>query len=277
MSAASLDTVSAGGRERVRTFFRSLDRLDRRSLIGMFGVHRAAARGGFRASCSDSWCRSTTDLGGATRCSPSASACSRTPSVCGTPSTPTTSPRSTTRPASCWPTTRRRGTRPHAAVGRVLVLPRPLHDRVRAGVPALRRRQGAGRSGRGRRLGAALGHRHHRRLGLRRVPVDPRHPQPGRADRHRQGLPADAARRLRRGGAGGPAQQARLHEPVPRRADQVGPQAVAHLSGRRAVRARLRHRDRGRTARAGRRRGRVQPAVLRDPRAADPVRRGRCA
>ena len=36
MSAASLDTVSAGGRERVRTFFRSLDRLDRRSLIGMF-------------------------------------------------------------------------------------------------------------------------------------------------------------------------------------------------------------------------------------------------
>ena len=45
----------------------------------------------------------------------------------------------------------------------------------------------------------ALGHRRDRRLGVRRVPVDPRHPQPGRAARHHQGLPRDAQRPVRRG------------------------------------------------------------------------------
>ena len=64
-----------------------------------------------------------------------------------------------------------------------------------------------------------------------------------------------------------------LHEPLPRRPDQERAQAVAHLPDRRALRARLRHRHRGRAARARRRRGGLQPAVLRDPRAADPVRR----
>ena len=39
---------------------------------------------------------------------------------------------------------------PQAAVGRVLVLPRPFDDRVRAGVAALGRGEGAGRAGRGR-------------------------------------------------------------------------------------------------------------------------------
>ena len=48
----------------------------------------------------------------------------------------------------------------------------------------------------------------------------------------------------------------------------------AHLPGRRAVRARVRHRNRGRPARARRRRRGVQPAVLLDPRPADPVRSG---
>ena len=40
----------------------------------------------------------------------------------------------------------------------------------------------------------ALGHRHHRCVGLRRLPVDPGHPQPGRPDRHHRGLPRDAHR-----------------------------------------------------------------------------------
>ena len=41
---------------------------------------------------------------------------------------------------------------PPAAVGRLLVLPRPLDDRVPARPPALGRREGAGRPGRERRL-----------------------------------------------------------------------------------------------------------------------------
>lgn len=41
----------------------------------------------------------------------------------------------------------------------------------------------------------------------------------------------------------------RLHEPIPRRVDQIRDQALAHLSDRRALRARVRHRHRSRPAR----------------------------
>ena len=142
-----------------------------------------------------------------------------------------------------------------------------------ARVPALGRREGAGRPGRGRQLDAALGHRRDRRLGLRHLPVDPGHPQPRRpCSGILKVFREMRTGHVRRGRAGGAAEQARLHEPLPRRPDQVDPQALAHLPDRRPVRPRLRHRDRGRPARAGRRRCGVQPALLLDPGAADPVR-----
>ena len=63
-----------------------------------------------------------------------------------------------------------------------------------------------------------------------------------------------------------------LHEPLLQAGDERGPQAVAHVPARAAVRARLRHRDRDRAARDRRRRGGRRAAVLRDPLPADPVR-----
>ena len=83
--------------------------------------------------------------------------------------------------------------RSQAAVGRILVLPRPLDDRVRAGV----RCSSSG-------VKALAGQVEDDDSGLHsvtgiigasvsgRVPLDPRHPQPRRAARHRQGLPRDA-------------------------------------------------------------------------------------
>ena len=136
---------------------------------------------------------------------------------------------------------------------------------------------GAGRRGDRRRLAPARRHRDRRRLGLRALPLGARDPQPGRPRRPRPGLPADAARRVRRAGARGPARPARLHEPVPGRPDPDRHAAVAHLPGRCPLRARLRHRHRGRPARPGRRRGRLRAALLRDPRAARALRGRRCA
>ena len=89
------------------------------------------------------------------------------------------------------------GRRPAAAERRLLVLARPLVGRLRPGVPALARRQGARRAGAQRRLGAAPG-----------APAWSARASPGTLplpDRRRstssillgivQGLPADAPRR----------------------------------------------------------------------------------
>ena len=66
---------------------------------------------------------------------------------------------------------------------------------------------------------------------------------------------------------------ARLHDPLLRAGHARRAQAVAHVPARLPVRARLRHRDRGRAAGAGGRRRGGRAAVLRDPLPADPVRR----
>ena len=152
-----------------------LDRADRRSLVGMgaviLGLHVVGFGVLLRAGRARAPPARRVDAGLRRR----GRACSRTRSGCGTPSTPTTSPRSTTRPASCSPTG------PWRATGR-----RPLSvgfwfslghssDRLRAGLRALRRRQGAGRrrsTDDGSRLHAITGRR--RRLGLRAVPVGAR-------------------------------------------------------------------------------------------------------
>ncbi len=155
---------------------------------------------------------------------------------------------------------------------RLLVLARPLEHRVRA-VPAARPRRALARRAAGeRRLDAAERRRRVRHAGLGDVPLHPRDPEPRDPGRHRQGLPRHAARRVRRGRARGAAEQPRLHEPVPRRPDQVGHEAVADLPHRAAVRARLRHRHRDRPAGARRWRGRVPAAVVRHPHAAGAVR-----
>ena len=70
-----------------------------------------------------------------------------------------------------------------ADVGRLLVLPRPLHDRLRAGRPDRPRRTRPGRSGRRRGLGPAADHRRGRGRGVGHLPDDHRHRQPGGAGR----------------------------------------------------------------------------------------------
>ena len=109
----------------------------------------------------------------------------RTRSGCGTRSTPTTSPRSTTRPASCcsrasgrwaWASSSRSATRRSSS--RWPPASRSPPRTVNAQIPAFQRLRRLRRRGR-------LGH----------VPVDHRHPQPGGPDRHRPHLPRDARRR----------------------------------------------------------------------------------
>ena len=89
--------------------------------------------------------------------------------------------------------------------------------------------------------------------GLRRIPLPDRHHQPDHSGRHPEGVPEDAQRRVRRGDAGGPPEQPRPDEPVPRPDHASGDQAVADLPGRHAVRPRVRHGHRGRAAGTGRR------------------------
>ena len=238
-----------------------------------WALHRAAARPRLRGPLRPRRPPSTSRSAATTRSSPWASASSPTPSACATPSTPTTSRPSTTPPASSWPT-RRAGHRPQAALGRLLVLPGPLHDRLRPRPPALARREGAGRPGRRRLLDAPLAHRRDRR---RRSPASSCGSSGCSTSLVLLGI-LGVFTQMRRGPSTTRPQledqlnKRGLHEPLPRRPDQERPQAVAHLPDRRALRARLRHRHRGRPARARRRRRGVQPAVLRDPGAADPVR-----
>ena len=132
-------------------------------------------------------------------------------------------------------------------------------DRVRP-LPAARRgRARAGRPGRDGRLDAAQHDRPDRHQRLRRLPLPHRHPQPGRPGRHR----ARCSGQMRHGAY----DEAALEDQLNNRgfmnrilggATQGRHQAVADVPGRAAVRSRLRHGDRGRPARARRRRGRVR-------------------
>ena len=113
-------------------------------------------------------------------------------------------------------------------------------------------RPARGRRGAVRRLvRAAHLRRADRHAGLRRLPLPARPDQPGDPGRHPQGVPQHAAGSLRRGGAGGAAQQPGLDEPGPRPRRCGRSPAVADVPGRAAVRARLRHRDRGDPAGTG--------------------------
>ena len=144
-----------------------------------------------------------------------------------------------------------------AAVGRVLVLARPLLDRVRAGAPAELRHPRAGPAGQQRQLGACTavtGIDRHRRL--RHVPVPDRRAERGHPGRHRRRCSGEMRNgRYDDAELEAPAGQARADEPVLRAADPAGRHAVEDVPDRPAVRARLRHRHRGRAAGAGGRRG----------------------
>ena len=97
--------------------------------------------------------------------------------------------------------------------------------------------------------------RRRRRLG--HVPVDHRHPQPDRPGRHPPDLPRDARRRLRPPAARESPARAGHDEPLLRPLLPPDRRELADVPARRAVRARVRHRDRGRPARP--RRGRRHP------------------
>ena len=92
-----------------------------------------------------------------------------------------------------------------AARGRLLLLARPLDDRLpaRAGIHA--RDPRPQRSGLQRRLLAAFGDRADRPDRLRHLPVHPRDAQPAGPDQHREDLPQDAPGPLQRGRARGAA------------------------------------------------------------------------
>ena len=135
---------------------------------------------------------------------------------------------------------------------RLLLLARSLERRARAHRVA--------RARRGEREGAhpvvpALG-RLRRRGRVRDVPLDHRDPQPARPARHRPRLPRDAHGQARRGAArAAPARPRPDVAPLHRPRREPHPQELADVPARRPVRARLRHRDRGRPARdLGRRR-----------------------
>ena len=141
------------------------------------------------------------------------------------------------------------------------------------GALVVARRARAERRGRERRLDAAPGDGRRRPGGVRRLPAADRRCSTSRSCvtivrmfRDLRHGDLDEAR------ARGAARVARVHEPLFRARDAGDPQAVADVPARLPVRPRLRHRDRGRAARARRRRGGQRAAVLRDPLPADPVR-----
>ena len=165
--------------------------------------------------------------------------------------------------------------RPAAAERRLLLLPRPLVDRVRCS-----------------RSSSPLGIRGLERRGLRRQLRSCTRPPASSA----RACPASSccssacstcwcssassrcSAQMRHGEfdeqrARGPAQQPRLHEPLLLDGHQRHQEALADVPARTAVRARLRHRDRDRAARDSRRRGGRRASLVRDPVPADPVRR----
>ena len=125
-----------------------------------------------------------------------------------------------------------------AAERRVLLRAWARNDRLRARLPVLGRHPRAGWSGRRRRLAAAQRRRLDRNRRLGHVPV--RHRRAERRDPvgHRQGLPRDAIRSLRRDPARAAARVARAHEPLLRPVHAHDQPAVAHVPDRPAVRAR---------------------------------------
>ena len=88
--------------------------------------------------------------------------------------------------------------RQKASLGWLLVLTRPLDHRLHPLRSPVRGRQGARRTGRGRRLHTAHHHRTHRAVGVGNFPVDPRDLEPRRPHRHLQSVPTDATGPLRR-------------------------------------------------------------------------------
>ena len=80
--------------------------------------------------------------------------------------------------------------RQEAAGRRVLLLAGPLDDRV----PAVVRARAGGEVRRAALPGVARHRRRHRGVRVGHVPVGGRHPQPDRADRHREGLPRAPSR-----------------------------------------------------------------------------------
>ena len=154
------------------------------------------------------------------------------------------------------PQARRRG----QVVGqrRLLVLPRPLLGRLRArlllvaGVRSVAGVVQDENSTVGRRS-ALVG-----TIVAGSVPRAHRPDEPRRRRRHRQGVPPDADRRVRRGRARAAPAQPGLPGPHPRAGHPAGQQAVAPLPGGPAHGPGLRHRDPGRPARA--RRGHRPPS-----------------
>ena len=127
-------------------------------------------------------------------------------------------------------------------------------------------------------LDAAHGHGRDRAVGLGRVPAADRRGQPQRARRHRAGVPGRASRGDRARPRSSPSAR-RSAGPMSRvlgRFTRAVTRLVADVPARRAVRARLRHRDRGRAAVPRGRRGGRRAAVVRGPDAAGPVRRRAC-
>ena len=158
------------------------------------------------------------------------------------------------------------------AVGRILVLPWAFQRRVRAGLPVGARRQGTRRPGPGRELVDAADARSDRLTGRGNVPHPDRADEPVRRRGHRQGVPRDADRRIRRSRTGTPAEQPWVPGQVARSGDAPGQQAVAPLSGGSADGARVRHRDPGGAPGTGRRHGCLHAALVRHPGAARAVR-----
>ncbi|CAK7286273.1 hypothetical protein SGPA1_40533 [Streptomyces misionensis JCM 4497] len=164
------------------------------------------------------------------------------------------------------------GLRAAPALGRLLVLPRPLQHRLRPRPAAVARHEGPGRTGARRQLASAPGHQPHRHDRLRRLPLPDRRDQPRHPGRHLEGVPPDAHRPLRRGRPGGPARQPGLHEPPAGPGHRLDQQAVADVPAGAAVRARLRHGDGDRAARPRRLRRGLGPALVRHPHPAGAVR-----